>query len=88
MKVQHKAASMITLFGIVIVLLLSLGYDAYSQRIVIDKEMDNISNISKEVASHLESHLREKSAIAMTLSAAPLIKDGLLKSNQDNSRPP
>jgi len=74
---------MITLFGVVIVLLLSIGYDQYSHRIIKDKEMDNITNISEEVASHLESHLREKSAIAITLSSAPLIKDALLKSNAE-----
>lgn len=74
---------MITLVGVVIVILLSLAYDMYSHRLVIDKEMDKISHISEVVASHLESHLREKTAIAITMSSAPLIKDALLKSNAE-----
>ncbi len=72
-----------TLFGVVILILLSLGYDKYSHRIVLDKEMKNIENISEEVALHVESHLKEKAAIAATLSSAPLIKDALLKSNSE-----
>jgi diguanylate cyclase (GGDEF)-like protein len=72
-----------TLFGVVILILLSLGYDKYSHRIVLDKEMKNIGNISEEVGLHVESHLKEKAAIAATLSSAPLIKDALLKSNAE-----
>lgn len=83
MKIQYKAASTITLIGVVVVILLSLGYDIYSYKIVIDKEMKNIKDLSEEVALHLESRLREKIAIATTLSSSPLIKDALLKSNSD-----
>ncbi len=72
-----------TLFGVVIVFLLSWGYDFLSQSIVIDKEMKNIKNIAEEVALHVESHLKEKAKIAATLSSAPLIKATLLKSNSE-----
>ncbi len=81
MKIQHKAALIMTLFGVVIVTLLSLGYDRLSHQVVIEKELKNTENISKEVALHVESHLKEKATIAVTLSSAPLIKDALLKSN-------
>ena len=72
-----------TLFGVVILTLLSLGYEKYSHRVVIDKEMEKIEHISEEVALHVESHLEEKTAIAATLSSAPLIKKALLKSNAE-----
>ena len=72
-----------TLFGVVILILLSLGYAKYGRRIVIDKEVENIKNISEEVALHVESRLKEKAVIAATLSSAPLIKEALLKSNAE-----
>ncbi|MBT3807790.1 MAG: diguanylate cyclase [Desulfobacula sp.] len=83
MKIQYKAASIMTLFGVVIVILLSGGYDVLSHKLVIEKEMKNIKNLSEEVALHVESHLKEKTKIAMTISSAPLIKDALLKSNSE-----
>ena len=83
MKIQYKAASVMTLFGAVIVALLSLGYDMLSHRIAINDAMNNIQNISEEVALHVDSNLKEKAAIATTMSSAPLIKDALLKSNSE-----
>ncbi len=83
MKIQYKATFTMTLFGVVILTLLSLGYEKYSHRVVIDKEMEKIEHISEEVALHVESHLEEKTAIAATLSSAPLIKKALLKSNAE-----
>lgn len=81
LKIQYKAASIMILFGVVVVTLLSLGYDKLSHKIVIDSEMVNIEKLSKEVSLHVESHLKEKATIALTLSSAPLIKEALLKSN-------
>ena len=81
LKIQYKAAVIMTLFGSVLVLLLSWGYDMQSHHIVIDNELTNLRNISEEVALHIDSHLEEKITIALTLSSAPLIKVALLKSN-------
>ena len=92
MKIQYKAAVIMTLFGFVIVTLLSLFYDIYNQRIALDKEMKNIKSLSEAGALHVESHLKEKAAIAVTISSAPLIKSALLISNSkfaalsDNAR--
>ena len=83
MKIQYKAASIMTLFGVVIVLLLSWGYNKLNYRVVIKKEIKNIVNISEEVALYVESNIKEKATIAITLSSAPLIKDALLKSNHE-----
>jgi len=83
LKIRYKAASIMTLFGVVIVLLLSGGYDILSHSIVIDKEMKNMKSIAEEVAFHVESNLKEKARIALTLSSAPLIKASLLKSNSE-----
>jgi len=78
---QYKAALVMIIFGVLIVFLLSLGFDIYSYRIVYDKEINNIENISKEVSLHIESHLIEKSIVATTLSSAPIIKETVMKSN-------
>jgi hypothetical protein len=72
-----------TLFGVVIVTLISLGYGIMNNKIVIDKEMKNLQNISEEIALHVGCNLKGKAAIATTLSSAPLIKDALLKSNSE-----
>jgi HAMP domain-containing protein len=81
MKIQYKAAALITVFGVVIVILLSAGYNLYSHNTLIDSELKNIKNISEEVSLHLDSHLTEKADTTVTLSSVPLIKDTLLKSN-------
>ena len=74
MKIQYKTAGIMTLFGFVIVILLSLFYDIYNQRIALDKEMKNIKSLSEASALRLESQLKEKAAIAVTISSSPLIK--------------
>ncbi len=81
MKIQYKAASVIIFVGIIIVLLLSLGYEILNQNVVIKEEIKNIQNLSQEVAMHVNSHLEEKASIAITLSSTPLIKNALLTSN-------
>ena len=83
MKIQYKAAAIMTLFGVVLVVILSLGYNLQSHRIVIDNELKNLRVVSEEVAFHVQSHLEEKTTIGLTLASAPLIKDGLLKSNSE-----
>jgi hypothetical protein len=72
-----------TQVGIFVLALLSLGYDRYNDRIGIEKEVQNIRNISEEVALHIDSHIKEKVAIATSLSFALLIRNALLKSNAE-----
>ena len=71
------------LFGVVLVLLLTGWFNIQIHRLVLDKEIDNLKNISEEVALNINSHLENKIAIATTLSSAPLIRDALLKSNSE-----
>ena len=81
MKIQDKAASTITLFGVVIILLMSCGYYFLVYDVVIEKEIENIKYTSEEIAQHVESHIEGKTTTATTLSSAPIIKSSLLKSN-------
>ena len=83
MKIQYKAAGIMTLFGIAILLLLTFGYDTMRHDILIEKEMKNLTNISEEISLHLESHLKEKSTTAKTIASAPLIKTALMTSNSE-----
>ena len=83
MKIQYKAALLMCWFGVLIVILLSAGYDTYSHKIVIKKEITSLKSLSEEVALHLDSHIKEKAAIATTLSSSPLLKNALLKSNSE-----
>ncbi len=83
MKIQYKAASIMILFGAIIVVLLSLGYYMQNNKIIKRKELNNLKQLSEEVAQHLASRIEEKAAIAATLSSAPLLRDALLKSNSE-----
>ncbi|CAK8720613.1 PAS domain S-box-containing protein [Candidatus Electrothrix aarhusensis] len=66
-------------------LLLSVSYELLSRRTIIAGELINLKNISNEIAQHINSHLKEKANIALTLSSAPLITTTLLKSNAEFS---
>jgi len=72
-----------TLFGLVLVILLSWGFDTLSHRIVMNEKLHNIKNISSESARYLDSHLQAIADIALTLSTAPIVEDGLQKSNYE-----
>ncbi len=86
MKIQYKATAIMTLFGVVIVILLSLGYNMQSHTSALDKEKKNINAVSQEIALHVESRLKEKASLAITISSAPIIKDALQKSNSEFAR--
>jgi PAS domain S-box-containing protein len=85
MKIQHKASLIMMIFGATLVLLLSVSYEFLSRRTIIAGELINLKNISNEIAQHINSHLKEKANIALTLSSAPLITTTLLKSNAEFS---
>jgi len=72
-----------TLFGSIIVFLLSYGFDMQNRSIAINNELNNIQNLSEEVALHLDSHLHEKTSIALNITKAPGIREAL---NQSNSK--
>ncbi|CAK8717643.1 PAS domain S-box-containing protein [Candidatus Electrothrix laxa] len=76
------------IFGATLVLLLSVSYEILSRRTFIDNELTNLKNISNEIALHINSHLNEKTNIALTLSSAPLIKESLRTSNAEFSSLP
>ncbi|MCW5213705.1 hypothetical protein VU04_12485, partial [Desulfobulbus sp. TB] len=65
-----------------------ISYELLSRRTIIDNELTNLKNISKEIALHIDSHLNEKTNIALTLSSAPLIKESLRASNAEFSALP
>ncbi|MCI5167397.1 MAG: PAS domain S-box protein [Candidatus Electrothrix sp. GM3_4] len=88
MKIQHKASLIMMIFGATLVLLLSISHEFLSRRTIIAGELINLKNISNEIAQHINSHLKEKANIALTLSSAPLITKTLLKSNAEFSALP
>ncbi len=85
MKIQHKASLIMMIFGATLVLLLSVSHEFLSRRTIIAGELINLKNISNEIAQHINSHLKEKANIALTLSSAPLITTTLLESNAEFS---
>ncbi len=69
--------------GIIILLLLTGVYNELNRRIVLQKELQNIKNVSKELAHHMDSHLKEFATVATTISSTPAIRYALLKSNSE-----
>jgi len=74
-----------TLFGSLIVFFLSYGFDMQNHNIAIKNELNNLQNLSEEVAFHLQSHLHEKASIALTITTAPCVRDALRQSNSEFS---
>ncbi len=70
-----------TLFGSIIIFILSYGFYVQNHRIAINNELNNIQNLSEEISLRLQSHLREKASIALTITSAPCIREALHKSN-------
>jgi signal transduction histidine kinase len=80
-RLQYKAAGLMIFIGVTMLLLLTVFYMKQNQEIILKKELNNIKNVSEEIAEHMDSHLISNAAIAKTLSSAPIIMDALLKSN-------
>ncbi|MBT4290452.1 MAG: HAMP domain-containing protein, partial [Deltaproteobacteria bacterium] len=83
MKLQYKAAGLMILIGVIILLLLTVFYTVQNRQVVLQKELQNIKNISEEIARHMDSHLKANAQIASTISSAPIILGALLKSNSE-----
>nr|WP_320192663.1 PAS-domain containing protein [uncultured Desulfobacter sp.] len=83
MKIQYKASSIIGLFGFCLVILFALISNFLNQRIVIERKLDDLQELSKELSQHIGSQLKDKAKIALTLSSSPLIKNALVQSNQE-----
>ncbi len=70
-------------FGVVIVILLSIGYDALSRQTILDKELRSLKDLSDEMALHFDSHLKGLVSASVTLSSAPVIRNALQKRNNE-----
>lgn len=85
MKIQHKSAAIMAFLSALIILILSSGYFYFSQKLIMEKGLNSIENLSNEIALQVESSLIQNTITSDTLSLAPLIKNSLLKSNADFS---
>ena len=83
MKLQYKSAGLMISMGIVILSFITIVYSNLNKQTVLQKELQNIKNLSKEIAHHMDTHLKANIEITRTLSSAPIIMDALLKSNTE-----
>ena len=81
MKLQYKAAGLMILVGVIILFFITIVFTNLIKKTVLQEELQNISNISKEIAHHMNSHLESNSDITKSFSSAPIIKDALIQSN-------
>lgn len=82
MKIAVKTTLIMVVFGLFIVIALSIGYYFYSYRITEEKETINLTKLADEVSVHVESHIKERIFIAKTLASAPILKEYLIDSNK------
>lgn len=82
MKLQYKIALMIMLLGIIIITIITLGFDIFSHKTITQTVRINKKILVEEVALHMESHIEEKIITSRIISAAPSIKKALKKSNE------
>lgn len=82
---QYKTTALMIFIGVLTLLLLTLFYVNHNRQVVIHKELENIRNISAEIALHMDSHLKANAALASTLASAFIIRDALRKSNAEYS---
>ena len=85
MKLENKSGLIMIFLSTMIVLLLSIGFDMQMHRVVLEKELANIGEISEDVAQTLSAIISEKSNIALTMSSAPIIYQSLTQSNTEFS---
>jgi diguanylate cyclase (GGDEF)-like protein len=83
MKIKYKASVIMTLFGIAILLIISLVYEFHSRKIVVDRELNRLESISKEVSLNINSNLFDDVSIAQTISTAPVLRNALKDSNTE-----
>lgn len=83
MKIKYKASVIMTLFGIAILLIISLVYEFHSRKIVVDRELNRLESISKEVSLNINSNLFDDVSIAKTISTAPVLRNALKDSNTE-----
>jgi len=83
MKLRSKIATVMTILGISIILLTSIFYFYWSQHLLIEEEMDTISDITISATHEIDTHFSEITNTVLTLSSTPLISEALLESNQD-----
>ena len=85
MKLRSKIATVMTVLGISIILLTSIFYYYWSQHLLIEEEMDTLTDISISASHEINTHFSEISNTILTLSSSPVIRDTLIESNNDFS---
>ncbi len=83
MKLQYKTTGIMILLGIVILLFITIVYSNLNQQIVIQKELQNIENIAKEISHHMDTHIMADIITTVSFSSAPVIMDALRNSNKE-----
>ncbi|MES0489331.1 MAG: diguanylate cyclase [Leptospirales bacterium] len=81
MKIEHKTAGTMTLLGVVVMILISVSYYIINNKVITKRELNHLGIQSKEIALLMDTRIKEKAAIALTLSTAPAIKKLLQQSN-------
>ena len=83
MKIQTKAAIMMTSVGIFILLFITIIYTNLNKRNLLNEKLNNIESISIEIAQHMNSQLEANVAISRTISTAPILRSTLTESNAE-----
>ncbi len=81
MKLQHKIALMIFVFGSSFLLLVTSLFYFYSRSDYVENLHLNLQAVAKERAKHIDISLKGRATIAQTISNSPIIIEALASSN-------
>ncbi|MCP3927646.1 MAG: HAMP domain-containing protein [Bacteroidetes bacterium] len=83
MKIQYKASLLFFLFSTIFLSIGIFSFDFFSDQEILERAGRSQLSLTDELSRHIESHLEEKSANAMTLANTPLLREALRKSNEE-----
>ena len=83
MKIQNKLTGIIFLFGIMVLICLSVSYYYESRSTIIEESMNSALETANQASHYLEQLLKEKAKIAIAISNAPVLSEALMKSNAE-----
>jgi two-component sensor histidine kinase/HAMP domain-containing protein len=83
MKLQYKAAGLMTFLGIIILIFITVIYLSLTVQSFLKTELQKIESMSEEIAHHMNTQIEANINISRSISSAPVIMNALIISNRE-----
>ncbi len=83
MKIQYKFAGSMVFIGTICLVFIIIISTIIINQVVIREELQNIENLSLEIAQHLNTHLKGSTENTLSFASAPILKAALSESNTE-----